>query len=87
MVDAGSPQWTDEDTALALAWKRYEASLCSGCGYERELCEAPGADDDWTAVAVGCHACAAATHAKTKFHEGGEGAAGVRFFVRHDPRG
>lgn len=86
MVEAGAPEWTEEDTALALGWKQFEASLCGGCGHEKGLAYALGADDDWTAEAVGCHACATRDRAMSKFRESGE-AAGVYWMVRHDPRG
>lgn len=32
----GEPIWLDEDTEAVLAWFRYEATRCPGCGLRRE---------------------------------------------------
>lgn len=65
--------WPDEDIEAALAWRDYEASLCKGCGQPLDECMAVGADQDYDAEPVVCHACAANSRALSKFHqEGGE---------------
>lgn len=33
-VVTASP-WTEEDRALMLAWRIYQASICSGCGHPK----------------------------------------------------
>ena len=52
--------WSDDDTALALAWQANENANCSGCGLPRAQTMAPGADRKyWPVHSASCAACEA----------------------------
>lgn len=51
--------WLDEDTAAALEWIDYEASLCSGCGHPRAESFDPKNAFEYDAEPLQCHACKA----------------------------
>lgn len=53
-----SSQWTMEDRALMLAWRGYQNTLCSGCGFPMDQAWHP--DNDWyDAEPIRCNACSA----------------------------
>lgn len=59
MVTPGTSLWTTNDTALALALQRIEATRCPGCGQDRRESMAAENEFAYTAHAIRCHACAA----------------------------
>lgn len=52
--------WTPEDRALMLAWRRYTATLCSGCGEPKDRAWHPDMDGWYEAEHVfTCWSCTA----------------------------
>jgi hypothetical protein len=61
--------WTPEDRRYALAWQRYKADLCGGCGHPRS--ESMDIDNEfrYEAEASYCHACAKVAKASAAYAE------------------
>jgi len=72
-VTVSDPEWSDDDLAAALAFEDDKAARCSGCGNYRDECMADGADLEWVAEPVACHACAARDRAAAAFQKEAKG--------------
>lgn len=55
----GKTKWTGRDRLLVLAWERYEASLCDGCGQEKARSMNPDMDGYYKVAQIECAGCAA----------------------------
>ncbi|WP_327703641.1 hypothetical protein OG530_19315 [Streptomyces decoyicus] len=54
-VGPGEPQWTEEDTLLAVEWQRLQDALCGGCGHP--LDESLDEGNDYEVHRITCFAC------------------------------
>jgi hypothetical protein len=80
VVSGGQPQWTAEDTALAVGLTAIEARACT-CGHDRADTTKPEAEDLYQAQPIRCHACATRDRAAQKFADDGGSPAGLLWAV------
>lgn len=86
--------WLPGDTELALEWQRQQArertAECPGCHQPRDKAFAVEHEQDWTAEARRCYACAAVGRVADEMAEAsreGGNLHGVSFISVWDPRG
>lgn len=77
--------FTDDDMAAALEHQAEKRNTCS-CGQPLDESTAVGADDDYEAELLTCHACAAMDRKERTFREQDNAVTdGLKRRVRHDP--
>lgn len=79
IVREGEPQWTQDDTDMALALLELEAEKCPGCGHSKVDTFDPENEFGFVAEAVRCHACATRDREAAK---GGMDTSGLHWITR-----
>lgn len=74
--------FTEDDMAAALEWQTEQALKCSGCGRPTDETMAKGADDNYDAELLVCHACAAGDRALRTYENDKGDMAGIKRIVR-----
>ena len=74
--------WTEADIEAALAYQDDLGAKCSGCGHYVDESMADGADRDYEAEPLACHACAERDRAQERYRKDNGDQAGVRWRIK-----
>ncbi|MEO3978768.1 hypothetical protein [Streptomyces sp. CAU 1734] len=80
-VQPGEALWLEEDRAWALALADVEADTCPDCGHSWSETSAPGAEGQYEAALIRCHACATGAKKINAFREGGGDPVGIHLSI------
>lgn len=76
------PDFTEADIEAALAWEDDKAAKCGGCGHYVDESMEPGADREYEAEPLVCHACAERDRAQEVWRKENGEQAGLKWRIK-----